>query len=256
MKHHKNITSEYQQDWINGITDSEYKILFAYLGKISPCVILDLCGGTGDLSLKLQKRGYGVLLADLDGDLLSVARDNGITNTIRLDLLNNDLPKGLDVVIMKSAQHEFRKDSLVNIHSKIYRSLSPNGTYIDWDVHVQNKEQSEWLLEYINIKDRIAEDFHLAENRHIYTSAEIISSLRNIGFGDIGVFHDFHYIISNKKFAKAYFAGDKDKERKFYYETSGLINKYGVPSGITWEQDEINKDFIFKIPAVMIKGEK
>jgi SAM-dependent methyltransferase len=52
-------------------------IIFHYLDKYLPSngVILDVGGGTGTYSIELAKRGYHVVLMDIDEDQLGTARD-------------------------------------------------------------------------------------------------------------------------------------------------------------------------------------
>lgn len=263
--HHIGVKQDYPQDYINGITAKEYGALFRELANIKSknenIRLIEIGGGTGNLALQLQEKDFYILLTDLDEGLLSVAREKGVRNTQELDILDENKPPEtiFDVAIMKSVQHEFPLEKLTIIHKNIYSILDKEGVFFEWDAHVENNEQSAWLKEYINLKDSLAGDSHLVENRHIYTSQEIIQSLKDVGFKEVSIVNNFSYTISNNKFSEIYFktsAGeiDEDKRKAFYEATKDLVQK--MPKGITFENDQQKQDFIFKIPAVLVKALK
>lgn len=260
MNHHAKINYEYDQDYINGITDDDYAVLFDFLKQTNKRKIVDLCGGTGELSLKLQNIGFDVTLMDIDERLLKIAKQKGVLKVKKLNLLKNTLPKTC-VVIMKSAQHEFKSEYLELIHKKIFNSLEKGGLYFDWDSHVENKEQANFLLEFVNIKDLLSNDIHLVENRRSYFVKEIEKSLTKVGFNNVKIIHKFNYSISIEKFSKAYFKDsdgliNQNLKIDFFEKTRHLISENGVPKGIGCKIDESNKNIEFKFPAVIIKSEK
>lgn len=258
MKHHNTISYEYHQDYINGITGKEYEALFHFLEKFYKTTVMDLCGGTGELSLKLQAKGFDVLLCDIDEELLQIATEKGVKNVKKINLLEDVLPHS-EMIIMKSSQHEFRREYLKKIHLKIYNALPPAGIYIDWDSHVQTREQAEFLLYFANLKDTLSSDRHLVMNRAAYTASEIKTSLSDTGFRNVVPLHTFFYTLSVAKFSEAYFKDtsgivNREKRSVLYHKTLKLIDRNGVPQGI---HCEMNKDnIIFQIPAVILKAEK
>ena len=261
--HHLNIAGEYRQDWVNGIKEQDYKALLTKIETISPSNILDLCGGTGELTKRLQDKRYDVTLSDYDLKLLSVSKEKGIEKTIKLDVLNEEFPSGLDMIVMKSAEHEFQPNNLSIIHKKIYDALNEGGKYITWDVYPETKAQAEWVLEYVRTKDTIAGDMHLARNRYIYSEDECINKLEIMGFKNIQIVHRFYYNIQNSRLAQAYFSDmngvvDLNKKEDLYKLTTDLINKYedifSMKSLII--HDKENRDYFIKIPALIVIGEK
>lgn len=206
-------------------------------------------------------KGFDILLTDLDEKLLNTAHAKGVKHVKRFDLLEEvSSPQAVfDVVVMKSVQHEFQPEKLKVIHKNIYDLLNKDGIFLEWDVHVESEGQASWLKKYINLKDSLAGDIHLVDNRHIYTSQQVIKNLIDTGFREIRIVYRFHYSISNNKFSEVYFrtaSGEVDENKKeiFYQETMKLIQE--LPQGIRFTDDEKNHDLIFKIPAVIIKASK
>jgi len=260
FKHHKNISEEYRQDWINGITEAEYKALLSEVEKILGKII-EVGGGTGELTLRLQKLGRDVVLTDLDDSLLAVARGKGVQKTKVFDITaqgNSSIGTAFNVAISKSVEHEFPKNILPSVHKNVFSLLKEAGVYFDWDVHVETDDQAKWLLEYVNQKDSLSGDVHLVKNRCIYTTNEVSSSLHDAGFKDVEVVHNFKYIISNKKFAKAYFSEngkvDKRRSEKLYEIALSFLDK--TPPGVMGHHDTANREVIFEVPAAIIKAQK
>lgn len=266
-QHHIGVARDYQQDYINGITSDEYNALFLELANIKTrknsgkLKLIEIGGGTGNLALQLQEKGFDILLTDTDEGLLNVARERGVSNTRKLDILdeNNPIKTVFDVVIMKSVQHEFPLEKLTIINKNIYKLLTPCGIFFEWDAHVENNAQAMWLKNYVNLKDSLAGDAHLVENRHIYTAQEVAESLEDAGFREVSVVYRFYYSLSNNKFSEVYFRTetgdiDENKKKEFYETTKALVQK--IPEGIGFEHNQSNEDFISKIPAVIIKASK
>ncbi len=57
VKDFRSVSSEYDQDWVNGVGEKEYRALFEFLQGKNIKTILDLAGGNGKLAKMLRERG-------------------------------------------------------------------------------------------------------------------------------------------------------------------------------------------------------
>ena len=86
-----------------------------------------------------------------------------------------------DTVIMKMGLHEVPKSLQVEAAREVLRILKPDGKWIVWDV-VLDERDKDFLRDIIREKDRCARLDRMAQLRHFFTEAELISTAIRAGF--------------------------------------------------------------------------
>lgn len=250
------VSPEYDQDWVNGVGEKEYQTLFEFLQGKNIKTILDLAGGNGKLTKMLIERGYDVFLFDIADNMLTEAHRRGVPEerTMAGDIFSKNIGKKFDCVILKSSMHEIPLEKSSLFHSIIFDLLNPEGWFIDWDVHVPTEKDSNWLIQWVNIKDSIAGLVDLVKNRNIYTEGFIVEQLKQIGFKKVTIAYRFFYTVSVAKMSKVYWSDDIQKTCEFFGKTKELSKTYGSDNISVTEKSQM--DFEIKIPAVFIVGQK
>lgn len=255
VKDFRAVNPKYDQDWINGVGESEHQALFKFLEDKKIKTILDLAGGSGKLTKMFLDRGYDVFLFDIADNMIEEARNIGVPleNSMSGDIFINDIGRKFDCVIFKSAMHEIPAEKSEQLHKVIYGLLNEEGWFIDWDVHVPTEEDSMWFKKWVNLKDSVAGLHDLVKNRNFYTENFISESLKSIGFKNVGIAHRFFYTLSTLKMNKMYWDNDEVKSKEFFDNTKELIKT--ISSNII--ANEISPyDIELKVPAIIIVGQK
>lgn len=249
------VNPKYDQDWVNGVGDAEYKALFKFLEDKNIKSVLDLAGGSGTLTRMLMERGYDVFLFDIADNMIAEARLNGVPEEKSMagDIFANELGKTFDCIIFKSSMHEIPLEKSAQLHSIIYDLLNPGGWFVDWDVHVPTEKDAIWFKKWVNLKDIVAGLDDLVKNRHIYSEAVVFESLKQVGFINVAITYRFFYTFSISKMCKMYWADNAEKTNKFLEETRELIKT--APSNIIIKEID-PKDIEIKVPAVFVVGQK
>lgn len=255
VKDFRAVNPQYDQDWVNGVGDSEYEALFKFLENKNLSSVLDLAGGSGKLTRMLIDCGYDAVLFDIADNMVSEAQRNGISEARSIvgDIFTYDFERTFDCVILKSSMHEVPLEKSADLHAVIYALLNPGGWFVDWDVHVPTKEDAVWFKQWVNLKDTVAGLSDLVKNRHIYTEAFIAKSLEQTGFKNIMIPHRFFYTLSVSKMGKMYWADDAEKTEKFFNEMRALGKT--APRNII-ANEIASMDIEFRIPAVIMVGQK
>lgn len=250
------VSSEYDQDWVNGVGDREYRALFEFLQGKNIKTILDLAGGNGKLTKMLIDRGYDVHLFDIADNMLAEAHRKGVPaeKTMAGDVFSKNIEKKFDCIILKSSMHEIPLEKSSSFHSIVFDLLNPEGWFIDWDVHVPTKKDSNWLIRWVNIKDNIAGLVDLVKNRNIYTENFIVEQLKQTGFKKVTIAYRFFYTVSVAKMSKVYWSDNVQKTHEFFEQTRELLETYESDSISVTKTAPV--DFEIKIPAVFIVGQK
>jgi ubiquinone/menaquinone biosynthesis C-methylase UbiE len=184
-----------------GLTPSGEKILrLSVFNTISPYIkrgdkILDLCCGTGTLTIMLAKLFYNdcsIIGADLSqGQIAQAQKKNLYPNLKFLVMDANNLQfndESFDKVIISAALHEMDKNQRLNVLSEIHRVLKKKGYFLIFEHH-----------EPSDIFHRILYNFYLGfwESLHSKSSETLRSILMELNC------KDFEIISQNpvKKFA-------------------------------------------------------
>ena len=257
------VRPDYDQDWINGISQDDYDALFkelnVRLNNNSNKKVLDLAGGSGKLTRMLREK-YDAYLFEHVKNLVEQAIVNGlprektfVANILDCDYLETIKESGkFDAVIIKSSTHEFPESKIVDVYKQAFSFLNDGGFIMDWDVHEPNYEISSWIKKWVNLKDEIAGLTTLVENRYFYTEEERINKMKEAGFKSPHVVYRFSYNWSVRRLGEVYWNSDEQKTKFFYEETKKLLES--VPSEITVEIS--SDDIKLKAPAVIIVAEK
>ncbi|HEY9585209.1 MAG: hypothetical protein A3D65_02375 [Candidatus Lloydbacteria bacterium RIFCSPHIGHO2_02_FULL_50_13] len=257
VQNHQKLNLDYNQDYVNGITKKDYGALFNYVSSIKPETILDLCGGSGSLAVKLTEMGYDVYLLDHAGQLIEkaiqkgLAREKAITADI-LKLKNESLGENFDLVVMKSSSHEFPKDKRKLVDATAFRLIKKGGYFIDWDAYFPTEDLSVWATKWINLKDEIAGLSDLVKNRSLVIESEAIANLKDVGFHDIRVVYRGLYTLSVKKFAEVDWDFDKKKTEEFYKKTIQLLQS--APNDLAYSTTGV--DVEVKFPIIYLSAKK
>ncbi len=106
-----------------------------------PLRVLDLCGGTGSISLRLVRRrpDAAVTLVDLDPALLRIARGSlpDTVAVVQADLREAGWPsrigRDFDAILTATALHWFAADELSTLYGQILDLLAPGGIFVNAD---------------------------------------------------------------------------------------------------------------------------
>ncbi len=194
-----------------GLTPAGEKILrMSVFNIITPYIkkgdqILDLCCGTGTLTVLLAKLLYkdcNLIGVDLSSGQIVQAQKKDIYPNLKFLVMDaNDLTfknESFDKIIISAALHEMNKKQRLNVLSEVHRILKKNGYLLIFDHH----EPSE-------IFHRILYNFYLGFIEKITSHSfemqrNILMELNNAGFKIISQtpikkFHNFFQIILSRK---------------------------------------------------------
>lgn len=165
----------YFADFYDSLTENvEYEKRADYILELlkrhnkSSGLMLDLCCGTGSLTIALKKRGADIFGADASGEMLTIAQQKAFENEENILFINQkmqelSLPYKIDVCIctLDSVNHITSKQELVKGFSKINSFLEDDGIFI-FDANTVYKHK--------NI---------LADNCYIYDTKEVFCAWQN-----------------------------------------------------------------------------
>ncbi len=197
--------------------------LFAYHG-VSPDTLCELACGTGNITCRMEKRGYKILGTDISSDMLGIAS----TKVDNVPLVCSDMSKlnldstfdaflcmidGLNYVItpkgvlntFKCVKEHLNKDGIFifDISSEYkLKTVIGNETFIhsEYDIFyswqnrfIEKYSLSDMLLNFFVEKNGRYDRF---EERHIqrgWKKSEIIKMLKAVGFYDVSVYDELTF---------------------------------------------------------------
>lgn len=124
---------------------AEYLLgLFSRFGK-KPKLMLDLCCGTGSMSVELMKQGIDVIAVDMSSEMLSVAKEKAANMNYNMLCLCQDATK-LDlfgtvdgaICTLDSLNHIIDYDDMCEAIAKVSLFLEPGCLFV-FDVNTQYK---------------------------------------------------------------------------------------------------------------------
>lgn len=218
----------------NDLTD--LKFYKKWLPKKKEARILELCCGTGRLTLPIAKDGYKISGVDITSSMLDQANakalEAGLTiDFIKADIRTLDLPKKYDLIFIpfNSIHHLYQNDDLFQVFNVVKSHLKENGLFLldCYNPNIQyiiegEKEQKE-IAEYITKDGRKI----LIKQKMHYENKTQINRI------------EWHYFINNKFDSiqnldmRLYFP----QELNSYLEHNGfkIIHKFG-----NFKEEEFN----------------
>ncbi|MBQ7356949.1 MAG: class I SAM-dependent methyltransferase [Clostridia bacterium] len=198
-----------------------------------PHLALDLCCGTGRMTLELARRGYDMTGVDLSPEMLGVARENAENEGLDILWLCQDMREfelygtvELCTCLLDSVNHLTERRDLMDCFSLVHNYLSPNGLFI-FDINGRGKFErvyadNAFVVEdggdmcvwqnYYNAKSKFC-DFYITlfkeceggayeridevQRERVYTIRQIKSALSDSGFEVLGAYSDFNFTEAN-----------------------------------------------------------
>ncbi len=110
-----------------------------------PKTVLDLACGTGNMAIRLAKRGYKVTGVDSSKDMLDVARDKAAREGLCLSFVQQDMrylesEKQFDaaVCLFDSLNYLLEPEDVKSCFRAVYKSLKPGGHFVfDVNTHLR-----------------------------------------------------------------------------------------------------------------------
>ena len=119
--------------------------IFDKHGKKKPKLILDLACGTGNISIRLAKKGYETIGADLSADMLKIAKDKAEYNETDILFLQQDMREfelygTVDAVVCMcdSINYLLTPDDVLKVFKLVNNYLDPGGLFI-FDINTPYK---------------------------------------------------------------------------------------------------------------------
>ena len=132
--------------------------------------ILECGSGGGKEALFLKKTGFDIIASDVAEAFLSSCRKQGLV-TMKLDIINDNLPNGLSGVLVWRTFVHFAKEDLEKVFQKVYTALETGGVFV---FNVFNREDSDVDEKWEDFPD----EYQMGEKRFFaFYSEEFINSL-------------------------------------------------------------------------------
>ncbi len=198
------------------------------LHNAEPDTVCELACGTGNITSRLERRGYKITGVDISGDMLSVASEK-LNNTRLLccDMSHFKPCEKYDaflcmidginyVTVPKAVERTFRNVRSALTDSGVFifdistrhklKNILGNETFIHSDYDVFYSWQNRYIEKYnlsdmlLNFFVREGEVYRRFEERHLqrgYSETEICTMLRHAGFNEITVYDELTYNSPN-----------------------------------------------------------
>jgi SAM-dependent methyltransferase len=122
-------------EWVRLVKDKQKKY------NIEGKSLLDLACGTGELSVRLAKEGFGVTGIDLSSDMLAVAQTKAEATGVKIPFYEQNMAEieGLDSfdvigIFCDSLNYLQADEEVIHTFSKVFQHLKAGGLFI-FDVH-------------------------------------------------------------------------------------------------------------------------
>lgn len=206
-----------------------------------PKLVLDLCCGTGRMTLELARRGYDMTGVDLSAEMLGIAREAGEEQSLDVLWLCQDMREfelygtvELCTCLLDSVNHLTERDDLMKCFSLVHNYISPDGLFI-FDINGVGKFErvyadNAFVVEdggnmcvwqnYYNKRAKFC-DFYItlfeealdgtyerhdeAQRERVYTIRQIKGALKEAGFEFIGAFSDFDFTAADDEDERIHF---------------------------------------------------
>ena len=199
--------------------------LFTFHG-VSPDTLCELACGTGNITCRMEKRGYKITASDISRDMLAIASEKlEDAELVCSDMSKLSLPEkydaflcmidGLNYVITPKAVLETFKNAKKHLNdggvfifdiSSQYKlkNILGNETFIHSDYDVFYSWQNRFLEKYnlsdmlLNFFVRNGDVYERFEERHLqrgWTEKELVLMLKKAGFTEISVYDELTFDV-------------------------------------------------------------
>ena len=206
------------------------------LHGVSPDTLCELACGTGNITSRMEKRGYKITASDISSDMLSIASGK-VTDTelVCSDMSKLALPEKYDAFLcmIDGLNYVITPKSVLNTFKNVKEHLNDGGVFV-FDVSSQYKLKNilgnetfihseydvfySWqnrFLEKHNLSDmllnffvRNGNTYERFEERHIqrgWTEKELVFMLKKAGFTEISVYDELKFTEPHPKSARLVF---------------------------------------------------
>ncbi len=182
---------DYAQDFTRALFNSGLESAIALAAKVdfASCkTLLDLAGGSGVYGIMIAKRYPDLkvivfdfpIVCDVASEFIQIHQISTRVSTIGGDFFENELPGGIDVVLLSNVLHDIGLESSRLLLRKVHDALPDGGrlVIVEW---LANKDESNpgfpALFELAMVLD--------TEEGTIYTEEEIQSLLAQTNYGEV-----------------------------------------------------------------------
>lgn len=146
---------------------SDLEFYMKWLPKDKDARILELCCGTGRLTIPIAKEGYNICGVDITSSMLKQAKAKAIETDLEIDFIQADirtldLPEKYDLIFIpfNSIHHLYQNEDIFQAFSVVKNHLKKNGLFLldCYNPNIQyivdeEKEQKE-IAEYVTKDER------------------------------------------------------------------------------------------------------
>lgn len=206
------------------------------LHGVSPDTLCELACGTGNMTCRMEKRGYKITASDISSDMLSIASEklNG-TELICSDMSKLALPEKYDAFLcmIDGINYVITPKAVLDTFKTVKSHLNDGGVFV-FDISSQYKLKhilgnetfihSEYdvfyswqnrFIEKYNLSDmllnffvRNGDMYERFEERHLqrgWSEEELTKMLKKAGFTEISVYDELKFIAPNPESARLVF---------------------------------------------------
>ncbi|HLS66425.1 MAG TPA: class I SAM-dependent methyltransferase [Pseudogracilibacillus sp.] len=210
--------------------------------QVTPTSIVDLGCGTGEVTLRLAKKGYEMTGVDLSVEMLAIAQQKSLEmqekiRWVQQDIRNLEGFHDIDVFISfcDVINYITEKEEVAKLFKRVYESLCPGGLFI-FDVHsihyvrnvLQNNTFTEDRHEIVYIWDCEATEndgemihyltfFYEKENSNVYERVDEVHRQRTFSASD------YEQLLKLAQFSKIDIFNDFSPEKRFSEKNSERI---------------------------------
>jgi len=159
-------SASYIKDGLNDPEIEKWERLFKYIDRLlkgdKSKVIVEFCGGRGEIASMLQKAGYTVITSDVDDEFLEHQKESGVNNVKKFNILKDNFTETFDVtpdLILCWRNPHLDKDDVRKVFKVAHDALANDGLFVinlqNLDVH---RDEAEVLPNGTHCNFKVLED--------------------------------------------------------------------------------------------------
>lgn len=206
------------------------------LHGVSPDTLCELACGTGNMTCRMEKRGYKITASDISSDMLTIASEKlDSTELVCSDMSKLVLPRKYDAFLcmIDGLNYVITPKAVMNTFINVKKHLNDGGVFV-FDISSQYKLKNilgnetfihsdydvfySWqnrFIEKYNLSDmllnffvRNGNKYDRFEERHIqrgWNERELTKMLKKAGFSEISVYNELTFDRPSSKSARLVF---------------------------------------------------